>query len=123
MARASCQTDGGLLVEIHNSQEQDHLNKLRIGRGGGESAHTWIGASDAQLEEHWLWTDGNVLHQHTTFYELSVDASSQLRHRSKRQQTHMKEHRVPHIASQTSRAVVGGKRRRARILYSLMWVC
>jgi hypothetical protein len=64
-----------------------------------------------------------LLQQQTNFYELSVDTNSQLKHRSTRQQTRIKEHRVPDIASQTSRAAAGGKRRRARILYSLMWVC
>jgi hypothetical protein len=51
-----------------------------------------------------LWSQ---LQQQKTFYKLSVDASSQLRPCSTRQQIHIKEHRVPDIASQTSRAAVG----------------
>jgi hypothetical protein len=33
-----------------------------------------------------------LLQQQTTIYELSVDASSQVRHRSTRQRNHIKEH-------------------------------
>jgi hypothetical protein len=61
----------------------------------------------------------NIIQQQTTIYELSVDASSQLRHRSTRQHTHIKEHRGPDIASQTSRAAAGGNgaERGSRVLW------
>jgi hypothetical protein len=58
-AQSRCQTDGGRLVEIHNSQELEHVEQLR--NRIGFSAIVWIGASDARVEGHWLWTNGNVL--------------------------------------------------------------
>ncbi|XP_074535590.1 ladderlectin-like [Halichoeres trimaculatus] len=59
LAERHCQTLGGNLASFHNDAEKSFVNELLHTVTGGELQWTWIGGSDAQQENIWLWSDGS----------------------------------------------------------------
>ncbi|KAF3698118.1 Type-2 ice-structuring protein Type II antifreeze protein [Channa argus] len=54
-AEKNCQTMGGHLASVESKKEYLKIQKLTSPNGYRE---TWIGGSDAQEENVWLWVDG-----------------------------------------------------------------
>ncbi|XP_059210792.1 ladderlectin-like [Centropristis striata] len=57
-AERNCQSMGGNLASVHDVQEYHGVQSL-IKTATYQSKEAWIGASDAQEEGVWLWTDGS----------------------------------------------------------------
>ncbi|XP_069116583.1 secretory phospholipase A2 receptor-like isoform X2 [Argopecten irradians] len=59
-AQSECTTQGGMLLQIHDQQEQDFvfgsLKSLHWSDSGA-----WIGATDRNNEGHWKWNNGASL--------------------------------------------------------------
>ncbi|KAM9335189.1 ladderlectin-like [Symphorus nematophorus] len=51
-AEKNCQSVGANLASIHSIMEYRHIQILT-------DVETWIGGSDAEQPNHWLWTDGS----------------------------------------------------------------
>ncbi|KAI4879507.1 hypothetical protein NFI96_030058 [Prochilodus magdalenae] len=56
-AEATCMHLGGHLVSIHNAAE-NHLVKILIRHHDWSQRPTWLGLSDCQRRNTWLWSDG-----------------------------------------------------------------
>ncbi|KAF3698122.1 Type-2 ice-structuring protein Type II antifreeze protein [Channa argus] len=54
-AEKNCQTMGAHLASVKSEKEYHEIQKLTAPYGNKE---TWIGGSDAQEENEWLWADG-----------------------------------------------------------------
>ncbi|XP_028420053.1 ladderlectin-like isoform X2 [Perca flavescens] len=57
-AERNCQSLGGNLASVHNIQEYHEIQRLIV-KTSFESKETWIGGSDAQQNDIWLWSDGS----------------------------------------------------------------
>ncbi|KAI4878131.1 hypothetical protein NFI96_011076 [Prochilodus magdalenae] len=57
-AEQYCVVEGGHLVSIHSDSE-NQLVKALIRSIEGRDAPTWIGLSDCQQRNTWIWTDGS----------------------------------------------------------------
>ncbi|XP_069116565.1 C-type mannose receptor 2-like [Argopecten irradians] len=59
-AKSECTTQGGMLLQIHDQQEQDFVfGSLRSLHWSDSGA--WIGATDRNNEGHWKWSNGASL--------------------------------------------------------------
>ncbi|XP_069561856.1 ladderlectin-like [Brachyistius frenatus] len=56
-AEKNCESLGGNLASVHNIMEYHEIQRL-IMSGSHEYKETWIGGSDAQENNMWLWSDG-----------------------------------------------------------------
>ncbi|XP_039876046.1 C-type lectin domain family 7 member A-like isoform X3 [Simochromis diagramma] len=63
-SRTVCRTQGGDLVKIDSSEEQNFLRTTiqQIRR------YFWIGLTDSAEEGRWLWVDGSPLNERLTFW-------------------------------------------------------
>ncbi|XP_005739885.1 C-type lectin domain family 4 member M-like [Pundamilia nyererei] len=63
-SRTECRTQGGDLVKIDSSEEQNFLRTTieQIRR------YFWIGLTDSAEEGRWLWVDGSPLNERLTFW-------------------------------------------------------
>ncbi|XP_035809002.2 ladderlectin-like [Amphiprion ocellaris] len=60
-AEKNCQAFGGNLASVHDITEYHELQRL-IMTASYEYKETWIGGSDAQQENVFLWSDGRPFH-------------------------------------------------------------
>ncbi|XP_030608894.1 ladderlectin-like [Archocentrus centrarchus] len=60
-AEKNCMSLGGHLASVHNFMEYHELQRVIL-TGSHEYKETWIGGSDAQEENHWIWSDGSTFH-------------------------------------------------------------
>ncbi|XP_018558975.2 ladderlectin [Lates calcarifer] len=58
-AERNCQSMGGNLASVHSTQEYNNIQWL-IKNTIYEHKKTWIGGSDAQENNIWLWSDGTT---------------------------------------------------------------
>uniref|UniRef100_A0A087XIX5 C-type lectin domain-containing protein n=1 Tax=Poecilia formosa TaxID=48698 RepID=A0A087XIX5_POEFO len=58
-AERNCLTLGANLASVHNSNEYNQIQTL-IFTASRDSKETWIGGSNAQEDNIWLWSDGNL---------------------------------------------------------------
>ncbi|XP_054864042.1 ladderlectin-like isoform X1 [Amphiprion ocellaris] len=56
-AERNCESLGGNLASVHNIMEYQEIQRLIMTASYGYK-ETWIGGSDAQEENQWLWSDG-----------------------------------------------------------------
>ncbi|KAI4795611.1 hypothetical protein KUCAC02_029784 [Chaenocephalus aceratus] len=56
-AELYCVSQGGNLVSIHNTVEEDFV-KFLIKSSDPLEGHTWIGLHDIAKEGSWMWSDG-----------------------------------------------------------------
>ncbi|XP_016522018.1 ladderlectin-like isoform X1 [Poecilia formosa] len=59
-AEKNCLSLGANLASIHNVNEYHQVQALITAASRG-SGQTWIGASDAEQERTWLWSDGSPM--------------------------------------------------------------
>nr|XP_055046122.1 galactose-specific lectin nattectin-like isoform X1 [Misgurnus anguillicaudatus] len=57
-AEKNCQSVGANLASVRNTMEQNFLLSLL----GYSDTRAWIGGHDAEIEGHWLWSDGSQFH-------------------------------------------------------------
>uniref|UniRef100_A0A7N8XYY6 Type-2 ice-structuring protein-like n=1 Tax=Mastacembelus armatus TaxID=205130 RepID=A0A7N8XYY6_9TELE len=60
-AERNCQSMGGNLASVHNIWEYHEIQKV-IMTASHDYKQTWIGGSNAQQNNVWLWSDGTVFH-------------------------------------------------------------
>ncbi|XP_074555335.1 ladderlectin-like [Halichoeres trimaculatus] len=58
LAERNCRAQGGNLASVHSYAEESFVKGL-IQRTMNGSPRTWIGASDAQQDGIWLWSDSS----------------------------------------------------------------
>uniref|UniRef100_A0A3B3U2J6 C-type lectin domain-containing protein n=1 Tax=Poecilia latipinna TaxID=48699 RepID=A0A3B3U2J6_9TELE len=59
-AERNCLTLGANLASVHNSNEYNQIQTL-IFTASHESKEVWIGGSNAQEDNIWLWSDGSPM--------------------------------------------------------------
>jgi len=71
VARQTCEDQGGALVEIFSRKENDFLTSLltEVDWGGFPYQGAWIGLTDEQVEDTWIWNSG----QDTSKFESFPD--------------------------------------------------
>ncbi|KAI4792936.1 hypothetical protein KUCAC02_033042 [Chaenocephalus aceratus] len=58
-AELYCVSQGGNLVSIHNTEEENFVKFLVLSVDSAEG-ETWIGLHDIAKEGRWMWSDGSV---------------------------------------------------------------
>ncbi|KAM6952239.1 ladderlectin-like [Lycodopsis pacificus] len=58
-AEKHCVSLGGNLASVHNILEYEGIQKIILD-SSQENKSSWIGGSDAEEENQWLWTDGTI---------------------------------------------------------------
>ncbi|KAK5883249.1 hypothetical protein CesoFtcFv8_019601 [Champsocephalus esox] len=77
-SRDECRRQGGDLVKIESREEQEFLDqKLRV-KMTADQDRFWIGLTDSETEDTWLWTDGSALDNSFTFCWFSSVEIDQL---------------------------------------------
>ncbi|XP_066956226.1 uncharacterized protein [Macrobrachium rosenbergii] len=71
-----CQLTGGDLAIVDDIELLREIN-LYLQAKGLTDQDFWLGASDAQAEGQWLWTDGSAVPMGTPFWGLSLDYSQE----------------------------------------------
>ncbi|KAM9829859.1 snaclec 6-like [Syngnathus typhle] len=71
-AESVCNILGGNLVSIHSALENALVRELV--EAGGDATQTWIGLTDAVLEDDFMWTDGSDV-DFTNFEAAPLDGS------------------------------------------------
>ncbi|KAI4817649.1 hypothetical protein KUCAC02_011032 [Chaenocephalus aceratus] len=67
-SRDECRRQGGDLVKIESREEQEFLEqKVRVKMTVGQDKF-WIGLTDSETEDTWLWTDGSALDNSLPFW-------------------------------------------------------
>ncbi|KAK5910858.1 hypothetical protein CgunFtcFv8_005084 [Champsocephalus gunnari] len=67
-SRDECRRQGGDLVKIESREEQEFLDqKLRV-KMTADQDKFWIGLTDSETEDTWLWTDGSALDNSFPFW-------------------------------------------------------
>uniref|UniRef100_UPI0037E84268 ladderlectin-like n=1 Tax=Semicossyphus pulcher TaxID=241346 RepID=UPI0037E84268 len=68
-AERYCQSYGGNLASVHSASDY-HFIQWVITTATYKHAETWLGASDAQEEGTWLWSDGSLYnYKHTGTFD------------------------------------------------------
>ncbi|KAL7375380.1 hypothetical protein ABVT39_016378 [Epinephelus coioides] len=62
-AERNCQSLGGNLASVHNSQQYFYIQKLIL-ENDIRPSKAWIGGTDAQEENQWFWSDGTPFRYH-----------------------------------------------------------
>uniref|UniRef100_A0A3B5PZ43 C-type lectin domain-containing protein n=1 Tax=Xiphophorus maculatus TaxID=8083 RepID=A0A3B5PZ43_XIPMA len=58
-AERDCLSLGAQLASVHSFLEHHQIQNL-ISESGGGNQETWIGASDAEENSIWFWSDGTI---------------------------------------------------------------
>ncbi|XP_067338398.1 hepatic lectin-like [Channa argus] len=67
-SREECVHHGGDLVKIDSREEQSFLEKHLRNKMNESEDKFWIGLTDSQEEDRWLWVDGSELNTSLTFW-------------------------------------------------------
>ncbi|XP_041664374.1 C-type lectin domain family 4 member E-like [Cheilinus undulatus] len=67
-SRSKCQQQGGELVKIESREEQVFLDEKLRDKIAGKEDKFWIGLTDAQTEDTWLWADGSPLDKNLSYW-------------------------------------------------------